>query len=554
MGQRRDTKECVLFDIHCHLLSGVDDGAQSMDEAVKMARMAWDDGVRDILVTPHVNHPQGFDGPADGVAGVRQFQALQEAVKSCCPGLRLHQGGENYVRRNGGTTQFKRFQPLAETKYLLVEFSREITLSQLQHAVDELQLAGWKPVLAHVEVYPCFVDGAADGVADGSADGAGMKAIAQLRADGVLIQCNAAHLVAGGSNGFVMRLLRKGFVDFIASDGHNLAQRKPLLSKAFKAVASRFGVQEATRLFVENPNALLAGELLSREPFGGARVSFLRNRLRSWQAVAAALTAALLLSGVVYVALAMGSDPVANVGTDPTTGKASAAEIPAPHDGGEAESLIAAADIAVSEGTVSAGVASEGTVSEGAASAGTASEGVDTRLHAKDEQTAEASFSEAVDEASPDAAGDSTAEATPASMGSDPVGGMGVDSESWQPSEAITGDPARDALVADYLDYLHGREQFYLAAVASAAEELRAVLEMAEGPEQEVAARAVLDALGQMEVQSDNDVYKTLYDFQNDLEDNNWDVGIIKACREHYLNMKADIAEQYREKLGGLTP
>jgi hypothetical protein len=139
-------------------------------------------------------------------------------------------------------------------------------------------------------------------------------------------------------------------------------------------------------------------------------------------------------------------------------------------------------------------------------------------------------------------------------MGSDPIGGAGADPAEWQPSEAITGDPARDALVADYLDYLQGSAQFYLAAVAGAAEELRAVLEMAEGPEQEAAARAVLDALSQMEVQSDNDVYKTLYDFQNDLEDNNWDVGIIKVCREHYLNMKADIAEQYREKLGGLTP
>ncbi len=560
-----------MFDIHCHLLPGVDDGAQSMDEAVKMARMAWDDGVRDMLVTPHVNHPQGFDGPADGDAGVRQFQALQEAVKAVCPGLRLHQGAENYFRRNGGTAQSTRFQPLAETRYLLVEFSREISLPQLQHAVDELQLAGWKPVLAHVEVYPCLTDGGMNG-AD---EGAGMKAIAQLRADGVLIQCNAAHLVAGGSNGFVMRLLRKGLVDFIASDGHNLTLRKPVLSKAFKTVATSFGVQEANRLFVENQNALLADELLSREPFGGARVSFLRNRLRSWQVVAAALTAAVLLSGVVYVALAMGSDPIAST--------SSVVETPARRAGGEAEGLIAAADDAASEGAASDSATTDSAASDSAASDSVASdsaahEGADTRPHTEDAQSAETALTEADAEASSDPTGASTdeatavatdesisgttsgmapgtsAETTSAAMGSDPIGGAGAVPAEWQPSEAITGDPARDALVANYLDYLHDREQFYLAAVAGAAEELRAVLEMAEGPEQEAAARAVLDALGQMEVQSDNDVYKILYDFQNDLEDNNWDVGIIKSCREHYLNMKADIAEQYREKLGGLTP
>ena len=42
-----------LFDIHCHLVPYVDDGARDMDEAIKMLKMEYRQGVRYIIVTPH---------------------------------------------------------------------------------------------------------------------------------------------------------------------------------------------------------------------------------------------------------------------------------------------------------------------------------------------------------------------------------------------------------------------------------------------------------------------------------------------------------------------
>ena len=42
-----------LFDIHCHILPGVDDGSQDLETSMEMLRIAYEDGTREILLTPH---------------------------------------------------------------------------------------------------------------------------------------------------------------------------------------------------------------------------------------------------------------------------------------------------------------------------------------------------------------------------------------------------------------------------------------------------------------------------------------------------------------------
>ena len=41
------------IDIHCHVLPGVDDGSQSIDETVEMLKIAEKSGISDMIVTPH---------------------------------------------------------------------------------------------------------------------------------------------------------------------------------------------------------------------------------------------------------------------------------------------------------------------------------------------------------------------------------------------------------------------------------------------------------------------------------------------------------------------
>jgi len=49
-----------MVDIHCHILSGLDDGAESFEESVQMAEMAIADGITHVIATPHANAEYPF--------------------------------------------------------------------------------------------------------------------------------------------------------------------------------------------------------------------------------------------------------------------------------------------------------------------------------------------------------------------------------------------------------------------------------------------------------------------------------------------------------------
>ena len=50
-----------MVDIHCHILPGLDDGSESMEESVEMAEMAIADGITHVIATPHADSAYAFN-------------------------------------------------------------------------------------------------------------------------------------------------------------------------------------------------------------------------------------------------------------------------------------------------------------------------------------------------------------------------------------------------------------------------------------------------------------------------------------------------------------
>ena len=67
-----------LFDIHCHLIPGVDDGAQDVEETCRLLRMEYEQGVRNIIATPHYRD-QMFDTPIHTIRS--QFTLVEKCVQ-----------------------------------------------------------------------------------------------------------------------------------------------------------------------------------------------------------------------------------------------------------------------------------------------------------------------------------------------------------------------------------------------------------------------------------------------------------------------------------------
>lgn len=234
-----------LTDVHCHLLPYVDDGADNLDEALQLVAMQAQQGVSALYCTPHLRAGM-FETPQEKVD--RQFERLRQAAAALPSAPRLYLGRENHCDKtlldNLRTGQAR---TLGGGNWLLIEYSsrhsRREVLRYLQAVLD----AGYRPVIAHVERYPCITQD---------------LSLARLLAEqGAWLQVNAAAVM--GREGlrtrwFCHSLLKQDLVHLIASDAHHVDMRTPNLGECARFLSRRLPQEQFARIFYDNP-ACLAG-------------------------------------------------------------------------------------------------------------------------------------------------------------------------------------------------------------------------------------------------------------------------------------------------------
>ena len=143
----------VLFDIHSHMLPGVDDGSKNMEMSLDMLSIAYNEGVRNIILTPH--YILGRNSYTYDELDSR-FDSLKEEVRKSgkYEGLNLYLGNE-ILYEDGVVTKLRagEIHTLNNTKYVLVEYNIRTPFSEILHSIDELTQARYWPIIAHVERY-----------------------------------------------------------------------------------------------------------------------------------------------------------------------------------------------------------------------------------------------------------------------------------------------------------------------------------------------------------------------------------------------------------------
>ncbi|MBQ4282504.1 MAG: capsular biosynthesis protein [Lachnospira sp.] len=237
-----------MFDMHNHILFGVDDGAKTIEDSLALIKVAYNDGIRGLVLTPHF-HPKR--GMAHYAEVVENFNELVDVVEERIPDMQLYLGREVYYRSDILETKgsFDKYL-MSGTACMLVEFSTTVEENYIKNAVSNLLFEGYQPIVAHVERYACAVKN--------------KKLVDELKSIGAYIQINADSVL--GKTGFAVKqavkyYLKNGLVDFISSDAHDLKTRKPELAAAYAYVAKKFGEDYAGLLFRENAIAMLNGEL-----------------------------------------------------------------------------------------------------------------------------------------------------------------------------------------------------------------------------------------------------------------------------------------------------
>lgn len=201
-----------MTDYHSHLLPGVDDGVQTLEESLEILRLYEELGIREVWFTPHI-----MEDIPNTITGLRtRFEQFQKRYTG---NIRLHLAAE-YMLDNLFKERLahRDLLPLGvEGNHLLVETSYFNPPVDLYSMLEKIKLAGYYPVLAHPERYVYMEE----------ADYQRLKEL------GAKFQLNLPSLVGG--YGHVVKtkaewLQEKGMISLYGTDVHSLVSIQRIIS------------------------------------------------------------------------------------------------------------------------------------------------------------------------------------------------------------------------------------------------------------------------------------------------------------------------------------
>ncbi|SEF52990.1 protein-tyrosine phosphatase [Bryocella elongata] len=264
-----------MFDVHHHLLYGLDDGPKTLEDSIAQAEAAAADGITHVVCTPHASHRYDFlpEVNAERLAELRAVLAERNIPLTLAQGCDFHITYDNIEDAKKHPSRYS----INGKQYILIELPEQFLQNAVSNAQTELMSARMIPVLTHPERNMSI-----------------QRDPGRIRhwvADGMLVQVTAGSLL--GEFGKTARAISNRYVEdhwatIVATDAHNTTSRPPNLRPAYQYLSQNFGEETARRLCITNPQRIFEGEALGPQPYprgiddhdepsGGFRGGFLRR-------------------------------------------------------------------------------------------------------------------------------------------------------------------------------------------------------------------------------------------------------------------------------------
>lgn len=236
-----------MIDIHCHILPNIDDGAESLEDALEMARLAVYSGVTEIVATPH------FRGEPEALEQLRlidqRYHEMVNALDRWRIPLKLHKGAEILCTPQTPEMAAAGTLPtIGNTRYVLTEFYFNESFGFMEETLSGIASHGYRPIIAHPERYRTIQH---------------TPHRAQAWVDqGFVMQLNKGSLLGTFGNraeATANELLDLGLAHLIASDGHGCHSRTPHMG-ALLDWAEEFCEPEYSKmLLLDVPGKIIRG-------------------------------------------------------------------------------------------------------------------------------------------------------------------------------------------------------------------------------------------------------------------------------------------------------
>lgn len=240
-----------MIDIHCHILHGVDDGAEDKKQALNVLDLAEKAGFTDIILTPHYIKNY-YDNNKDFIK--EKIKELKTEVYNSNILVNLYQGNEIYVNEDMvELLQAGVSSSLANSNYILFEFPLNNKMFNDVNMIMKIKHAGYVPVLAHPERYTYVQEN--------------INLICEYIRTGAVIQSNFGSIV--GTYGkeakkTLEKLLENDMVHILASDTHRNGYVYENIDKILKEVSKHASKEQIKQLTYDNPKCIIQHEKFER--------------------------------------------------------------------------------------------------------------------------------------------------------------------------------------------------------------------------------------------------------------------------------------------------
>ena len=210
----------LQFDMHCHLLPGIDDGPESIEESLSIIQAMVAVGYQGAICTSHI-FPEVYDNKADDM--LREVDSLQSVLDENNINFTLRASAEYMVDRQFiELAKAKKLLAFGKKDYVVIETGFTQENPYFDEAIYEMQYAGYCPILAHPERYLYL------------SQSKSIEQFEKIIDKGIELQINLFSLIGlyGRLSKEVAKiLLKNNFIQWIGTDIHR-SQHISLLEKA----------------------------------------------------------------------------------------------------------------------------------------------------------------------------------------------------------------------------------------------------------------------------------------------------------------------------------
>lgn len=216
-----------FVDFHSHVLPGIDDGSRSVRESIEMLKREAKQGITHVVATPHFY--ANYDSPE------RFFRRRMASEKALRQEMILHEGlpmlsvgAEVYFFPGISDSEVLSELTIGKKSCILIEMPHSPWSASVYRELEGICVKqNLMPIVAHVDRYiaPFHTHGIPERLADLP----------------VIVQANADFFLDKHTAGLAMKMLRRGQIQLLGSDCHNMGDRAPNLGPALDRIEKKLG-------------------------------------------------------------------------------------------------------------------------------------------------------------------------------------------------------------------------------------------------------------------------------------------------------------------------